>query len=338
VKAIVYREYGSPDVLELKDIDKPLFKDNEVLVRVHAASVNRLDWHLMRGSPYIARLQAGLRRPKDRVLGADVAGRVEAVGGHVTTFQPGDEVFGSLFGHGFGAFAEYVSVSDDLLELKPANLSFDQAAAVPVAALTALQGLRDHGRIESGHKVLIIGASGGVGTFAVQIAKSFGAEVTGVCSTRNVDLVRSLGADHVIDYSQEDFTQGGQRYDLIFETAGSHSPSEIRRALTSKGTLVLIGHGGSEGRWIGPFGRLIRALVLSRFVSQRMASYTGKPNYSSGPNKGDLATLKELIEARKITPVIDSTYSLSETPDALRYLEEGHARGKVVITLSGAGA
>jgi NADPH:quinone reductase-like Zn-dependent oxidoreductase len=337
MKAIVYHEYGSPDVLELKEIDKPLVKDNEVLVRVQAASVNPLDWHLMRGSPYIARLQAGLRKPKDSVLGADVAGQVEAVGTHVTKFQPGDEVFGSLFGHGFGAFAEYVSVSEDLLELKPANLSFDQAA-VPVAALTALQGLRDHGRIEPGHKVLIIGASGGVGTFAVQIAKSFGAEVTGVCSTSNVEMVRSIGADHVIDYTQEDFTQGRQRYDLVFELAGSRSPSEIRRVLTSKGTLVLIGHGESEGRWIGPFGRLIRALVLSRFISQRIVSYTAKPNYSSGPNKGDLATLKELIETGKITPVIDRTYSLSETPDAIRYLEEGHARGKVVITVSGEGA
>ena len=337
MRAIVYREYGSPDVLELKDIDQPVPEDNEVLVRVHAASVNRLDSHLMRGSPYVARLQAGLRKPKDTVLGADVAGQVEAVGKHVTKFRPGDEVFGSLFGHGFGAFAEYVSASDELLELKPANLSFDQAAAVPVAALTALQGLRDHGRIASGQKVLIIGASGGVGTFAVQIAKSFGAEVTGVCSTRNVEMVRSIGADQVIDYTQEDFTQAGQRYDLIFETAGSHSPSEIRRALTSKGTLVLIGHGGSEGRWIGPFGRMIRALVLSRFVSQRMASYTAKPNYSSAPNKRDLATLKQLIEGGKITPVIDRTYSLSETPEAIRYLAEGHARGKVVITVSAEG-
>jgi NADPH:quinone reductase-like Zn-dependent oxidoreductase len=338
MKAIVYHEYGSPDVLELRDIDTPLVKDNEVLVRVHAASVNRLDWHLMRGSPYISRLRAGLRKPKDSVLGADVAGKVEAVGKHVAKFQPGDDVFGSLFGHGFGALAEYVSVSADLLELKPANLSFDQAAAVPVAALTALQGLRDHGRIEPGQEVLIIGASGGVGTFAVQIAKSFGAEVTGVCSTRNVDMVRSIGADHVIDYTQEDFTDGGRRFDLVFETAGSHSPSEIRRVLTSKGTLVLIGHGGSEGSWIGPFGRLIRALVLSRFVSQRITSYTAKPNYSSGPNEGDLATLKELVESGRITPVIDRTYSLSETPDALRYLEEGHARGKVVITVSGEGA
>ena len=207
-----------------------------------------------------------------------------------------------------------------------------------MAALTALQGLRDHGRIKPGQEVLIIGASGGVGTFAVQIAKSFGAKVTGVCSTRNVDLVRSIGADHVLDYTQEDFTDGGQRFDLIFETAGSNSPSEIRRLLTSKGTLVLIGHGGSEGRWIGPVGRLIRALVLSQFVSQRMVSYIGKPNYSSGPNEGDLATLKELIEAGKITPVIDRTYSLSETPEAISYLEEGHTRGKVVITTSAEGA
>jgi NADPH:quinone reductase-like Zn-dependent oxidoreductase len=338
MKAIVYHEYGSPDVLDLEDIDKPPVKEDEVLIRVHAASVNRLDWHLMRGSPYISRLQAGLRKPKDSVLGADVAGQVEAVGKAVTKFQQGDDVFGSLFGQGFGAFAEYVSVSDDFLELKPANLSFEQAAAVPLAALTALQGLRDHGRVAPGNKVLIIGASGGVGTFAVQIAKSFGAEVTGVCGARNVHMVRSIGADHVIDYTQEDFTEGGQRFDLVFETAGSHSPSEIRRVLTSKGTLVLIGHGGSEGRWIGPLGRLIRALVLSRFVSQRMVSYTGKPNYSSGPNERDLATLKDLIEAGKMTPVIDRTYSLSETPEALRYLEEGHARGKVVITVSGQGA
>src|SRR5918994_3067502 len=287
MKAIVQDKYGSPqDVLKLNDIGKPVVKDNEMLVRVHAASVNPADWHLMRGEPYIARLQFGLRRPKDTVPGCDVAGQVEAVGKNVTMFQPGDEVFGSPFAHGLRAFAEYVCASDDLLALKPANLSFDQAAAVPLAALTALQGLRDHGRIEPGHKVLIIGASGGVGTFAVQIAKSFDAEVSGVCSTKKLDMVRALGAEHVIDYTKEDFTDGGQRFDLIFETAGSHSPSEIRRALTPKGTLVLIGHGGSEGRWIGPFGRMIRALVLSRFVSQRLVSYTGKPNYSSRPNEG----------------------------------------------------
>ena len=338
MKAIFYHEYGSPDVLELKDINKPLVKDNEVLVRVHAASVNRLDWHLMRGSPYIARLQAGLRKPKDSVLGADVAGQVEAVGKQVTKFQPGDEVFGSLFGHGFGAFAEYVSVSDDLLELKPSNLSFDQAAAVPVAALDGPAGSARSRTDRAGAQGLDhrrVGRRGDVRRADRQVLRR---RVTGVCSRRNVEMVRSIGADHVIDYTQEDFTQGGQPYDLIFELAGSYSPSGIRRVLTSKGTLVLIGHGESEGRWIGPFGRMIRALVLSRFVSQRMASYTAKPNYSSGPNKGDLATLKELIEAGKITPVIDRTYSLSETPEAIRYLEEGHARGKVVITASGAGA
>jgi NADPH:quinone reductase-like Zn-dependent oxidoreductase len=337
MKAIVQDRFGPPDVLEPRDIERPAVGDDDVLVRVRAAAVNPLDWHLMRGSPYIARLQAGLRKPKDSVLGADVAGQVEAVGKHVTKLQPGDEVFGSLFGRGFGAFAEYVSVSDDLLELKPANLSFDQAAAVPVAALTALQGLRDHGRIEPGHKVLIIGASGGVGTFAVQIAKSFGAEVTGVCSTRNVDMVRSIGADHVVDYTREDFTRGGQRYDLVFQAAGTRSASDVRRVLTSKGTLVLIS-GESGGRWIGALGRIVKALVLSPFVSQKMASYTVKPNYSSGPNTGDLAALKELIEAGKVTPVIDRTYSLSETPEAIRYLEEGHARGKVVIPVSGEGA
>jgi len=246
--------------------------------------------------------------------------------------QPGDEVFGSPFMHGFGAFAERACVSEELLAPKPATLSFEQAAAVPLAASTALQGLRDHGVIEPGHKVLIIGASGGVGTFAVQIAKSFGAEVSGVCSTRNVDMVRSLGADHVIDYTREDFTRSGhKKYDLIFQLAGTRSPSECRRALTAKGTLVQIS-GESDGRWIGPVDRIIKALVLSPFVSQKMASFTVKPN------KEDLQFLKELIEAGKVTAVIDRTYSLSETPEAIRYLENGHARGKVVITIPGEGA
>jgi len=326
MKAIVRDTYGSPDVLELKDIDKPEIGDDEVLVRVHAASVNPADWHLLRGKPYIARLQLGLRKPKDRVLGCDVAGQVEALGKNVTMLQPGDEVFGSPFMHGFGAFAECVCVSEGLLASKPATLSFEQAAAVPLAASTALQGLRDHGRIEPGHKVLIIGASGGVGAFAVQIAKSFDAEVSGVCSTRNVDMVRSLGADHVIDYTQEDFTQSGQKYDLIFQLAGTRSPSECRRALTSKGTLVL-SSGESDGRWIGPVDRIIKALVLSAFVSEKMASFTVKPN------KEDLQFLKQLIEAGTLTPVIDRTYPLSEVPEAIRYLEEGHARGKVVITV-----
>jgi NADPH:quinone reductase-like Zn-dependent oxidoreductase len=327
VKAIVRDSYGSPDVLELTDIDKPEPGDDEVLLRVHAASVNPADWHILRGAPYIARMQFGLRKPKHSVLGCDVAGQVEAVGKNVTMLQPGDEVFGSPFMHGFGAFAECVCVSEDLLAPKPAPLSFEQAAAVPLAASTALQGLRDHGRIEPGHKVLIIGASGGVGTFAVQIAKkAFDAEVSGVCSTRNVEMVRSLGADHVIDYTQEDFTHSGQNYDLIFQLAGTRSPSECRRALTSKGTLVL-SSGESDGRWIGPVDRIIKAVVLSPFVSQKMASFTVKPN------KEDLQFLKQLIEAGTLTPVIDRTYSLSEVPEAIRYLENGHAQGKVVITV-----
>jgi NADPH:quinone reductase-like Zn-dependent oxidoreductase len=331
MKAFVYHQYGSPDVLELSEVEKPTPKEDEVLLKVQAASVNPADWHLLRGKPYIARLQLGLRKPKDRVLGCDVAGQVEAVGNNVTMLQPGDEVFGSPFMHGFGAFAEFVCVSEDLLAPKPATLSFEQAAALPLAASTALQGLRDHGRIEPGHKVLIIGASGGVGTFAVQIAKSFDAEVTGVCSTRNVEMVRSLGADHVIDYTQEDFTQIGQKYALIFQLAGTRSPSECRRALTSKGTLVL-SSGESDGRWIGPVDRIIKALVLSPFASQKMASFTVKPN------KEDLEFLKQLIEAGKVSPVIDRTYSLSETPEAIRYIESGHARGKVVITVPGEGA
>ncbi len=325
MKAIVYHEYGSPDVLELKDIDKPRVKDNEVLVRVHAASVNRLDWHLMRGSPYISRLQAGLRKPKDRVLGADVAGQVEAVGKHVTKFQPSDEVFGSVFGHGFGAFAEYVSVSDDLLELKPANLSFEQAAAVPVAALTALQGLRDHGRIEPGQTVLIIGASGGVGTFAVQIAKTFGAEVTGVCSTRNVEMVRSIGADRVLDYTRGDFTKGGERYDLILDCYATHPLSAIRRVLNPEG--IYVGIGGPVGSAISLLAGLVKQLVLSPFVSQKFVTFIAKAS------KEDLTTMRDLIRAGEVTPVIDRRYGLSEAPEAIRYLEEGHARGKVVMTL-----
>ena len=332
MKAMVNKKYGPPDVLELREVERPTPKEDEVLLKVHAASVNPADWHLLRGEPYIARLQLGLRKPKERVLGCDVAGHVEALGKNVTMLQPADEVFGSPFMHGFGAFAESVCVSEELLAPKPATLSFEQAAAVPLAASTALQGLRDHGRIEPGQKVLIIGASGGVGTFAVQIAKYFDAEVTGVCSTRNVEMVRSLGADHVIDYTKEDFTRSGQKkYDLIFQLAGSRSPSECRRALTSKGTLVLIS-GESDGRWIGPVDRIIKAAVLSPFVSQKMASFTVKPN------REDLHYLKELIEAGKLTPVIDRTYSLSETPEAIRYLENGHARGKVVITVPGEGA
>jgi NADPH:quinone reductase-like Zn-dependent oxidoreductase len=325
MKAIVYNRYGSPqDVLRLEDVEMPQVKDDEVLVRVRAAAVNPADWHLIRGEPYIARLQWGLRTSKNPVPGCDLAGQVERVGRNVARFQPGDEVFGSSFMRGFGGLAEWASVSDDLLGVKPANLSFDQAAAVPVAGLTALQGLRDHGHVERGHKVLVVGASGGVGTFAVQIAKHLGAEVTGVCSTRNVDMVRSLGADHVIDYTQEDFVQDGQRYDLIFQLAGTRSASECRRALTEKGTLVL-SSGESSGRVIGPIGRVVSALALSPFVSQRLLSFTVKPN------KEDLQSLEELIEGREVSPVIDRRYSLGNAPEAIGYLEEGHARGKVVI-------
>jgi len=327
MKAIVQDRYGPPsELLELTDIDQPVVEDDAVLVRVHATSVNPADWHLLRGEPYIARLQVGLRNPKHPVLGCDVAGQVEAVGSNVTTFQPGDEVFGSPFMRGFGAFAERVVVPEELLAPKPTNLSFEQAATVPLAASTALQGLRDLGQIEAGQRVLIVGASGGVGTFAVQIAKALGAEVTGVCSTRNVDMVRSLGADHVIDYTRDDFTKGEQRYDLILQVAGSSSPSDCRRALTPKGTLVLIS-GDSDDRWIGPVDRLIKARLLSPLVSQTMV------NFTVTPNREDLESLRGLIEAGNLTPVIDRTYSLSEVPEAIGYLEEGHARGKVAITM-----
>jgi NADPH:quinone reductase-like Zn-dependent oxidoreductase len=327
MKAIVCHEYGAPDdVLRFTDIEQPTIGDNDVLVRVHATSVNPADWHLIRGMPYIARLQAGLRKPGFRVAGCDVAGKVEAVGDNVTTLQPGHEVFGSPFLRGFGAFAEQVAVPQDVVEHKPTNLSFDQAAAVPLAAITALQGLRDHGRIAPGHRVLIIGASGGVGTFAVQIARALGAEVTAVCSTRNIDLVRSLGASHVVDYTKDNVTAGEPRYDLVLQVAGTHSPSECRRLLSPKGTLVQIS-GDSAGRRIGALSRMIGARLLSPFVSQTLTSCMVKPA------KDDLRTLKQLIEAGDVTPVIDRTYSLNEVPEALSYLEQGHARGKVVVTV-----
>ena len=321
MKAIIQHKYGSPDVLELAEIDKPVAESDQVLVRVHAASVNPLDWHFMRGAPYIVRTQAGLRRPKLAIRGVDVAGTVEAVGADVTSFKPGDEVFGGSR----GAYAEYVCVSEDDIALKPSNMSFEQAASVAIAAFTALQGLRDMGRIQPGQKVLINGAAGGVGTFAVQIAKSFGAEVTGVCSTRNVDMVHSIGADHVIDYTSEDFTDGGRRYDLMFDNVGNRSLSECRSVLTAEGTYVLIG--GPDGRWFGPLNRLLKVLALSRFVSQNMVTVLAKRN------KADLLILKDLLETGTITPVIDRKYSLCEVPEAIRYLEERHARGKVVITV-----
>ena len=324
MKAIVYHEYGSPDVLELQEIDKPVVKDDEVLVRVHAASANPYDWHFMTGLPYFMRLQAGLRKPrKATVMGADMAGQVEAVGKNVEQFRPGDEVFAGVE---TGCFAEYACVSEELLGMKPANLTFEQAAAAPMAAGTALQGLRDKGQIQPGQKVLIIGASGGVGTFAVQIAKAFGAEVTGVCSTRNVDMVRSIGADHVIDYTQKDFTRGEHRYDLMLDLVGNHSPSKCRGVLNPKGVYIA-SFGQPDHLWLGPLAQLLRMLVMSLFVSQKMTTFTAKEN------KEDLVVLQELIEAGKVTPVIDRTYPLSEVPEAIRYLEEGHTQGKVVITV-----
>jgi len=322
MKAIVHHEYGSPDVLELQEVAKPIVKDDDMLVRVHAASVNPLDWHFVRGTPYLVRMQAGLSRPKNHIPGVDVAGQVEEVGRNVTKFQPGDEVFG---GSG-GSFAEYVCVSEGRVVLKPANVTFEQAAAVPIAALTALQGLRDKGGIRQGHKVLINGASGGVGTFAVQIANSFGAEVTGVCSTRNVDMVRSIGADQVIDYAQESFTEGGRRYDLILDMVGNRSMSECRRTLNPEGTYVSVG-AAQMGDWVGPLTAALKVLVGSLLGSQKMV-----PMLTKQTNE-DLVVLQELLESGEMTPVIDRQYELSEVPQAIRYLEEGHAQGKVVITM-----
>src|SRR5712692_11043275 len=327
MKAIAYEAYGSADVLKVKDVAKPAVENDRILIRVRAASANPYDWHFMRGLPLIARASMGLRKPKYSLLGSDVAGEVEAVGDAVTRFRPGDDVFGFV---GSGGFAEFVSAPEKLLALKPDNLSFEQAATVPLAAVTALQGLRDAGELQSGQKVLIVGASGGVGTFAVQIAKWYGANVTGVCSTRNLEMVRSIGADRVIDYTEEDFTRSGQQYDLIFQLAGTATPSTCRRALTAAGRLVL-SSGDSPGRIIGPVGRIIKALLLSPFIGgQTMRPLIAKPS------SADLQFLRELIEAGRITPVIDRTYALSEAPDAIRYLETGHARGKVVISVAAA--
>ena len=322
MKAIVYRCYGSPDVLEFEDVEKPTPADNEVLVKVHAASVNPLDWHYMRGSPYLMRLGSGLGAPKDSRMGVDFAGTVEAVGKNVTRFKPGDEVFGGRS----GAFAEYVIVPDDrAMALKPSNATFEQAASMPIAAITALQALRDKGQLKPGQKVLINGASGGVGTFAVQIAKSFGAEVTGVCSTRNVEMVRSIGADHVVDYTKEDYTESGQQYDLIIDNVGNHSLLANRRVLNPDGIFVIIG--GPKGNWLAPLMNPIKALMLSPFVGQEFVMLLAKMD------KDDLTILGNLMEAGKVTAVIDRRYRLSEVPAAIRYSEEGHARGKIVIDL-----
>jgi NADPH:quinone reductase-like Zn-dependent oxidoreductase len=323
LKAITYQRYGAPEVLEFQEVDEPVVHDDDVLVRVRAASANPRDWHFMRGLPAFMRLQFGLRQPKNRGLGSDVAGQVEAVGRNVTRFRPGDEVYADVVQ---GGFAEYTSVPEAFLAPKPANLTFEQAAAVPLAALTALQGLRDRGRVRPGQQVLVVGAAGGVGSFAVQLAKWLGAEVTGVCSTRNLDLVRSLGADHVIDHTREDFTRGDRKYDLVFQLAGTRSPSDCRRALTPRG-MLLLSSGESDGRLIGPVDRIIKALLLAPFVRQRLVSFVAKRSSQ------DLQLMTELIEAGTVTPVIDRTYPLSDVPEAIRYLEEGHARGKVVITL-----
>ncbi len=333
MKAIVYHKYGSPDVLEFQEVDKPVVHDDDVLVRIRAASVNPYDWHFLTGRPYIARVQFGLLKPAVNRLGADLAGEVETVGKNVTQFRPGDEVYGEVNGEvpgqpmlELGSFAEYVCVAEGSVVRKPANLTFEQAAAVPLAGLTALRGLRDWGQIESGQKVLINGASGGVGTFAVQIAKSFGAEVTGVCSTTNVDMVRSIGADHVVDYTREDFTRGGQRYDLMFDNVGNRSLSDCRRILDPE-AVYLSSFGQPDNRWLGPFARLLMTFALSPIVSQKMVVLKVKRT------KKDLLVLKELIEAGEVTPVIDRTYPLREVPEAIRYLGKGHARGKVVITV-----
>jgi NADPH:quinone reductase-like Zn-dependent oxidoreductase len=322
MKAIVYTHYGSPEVLQFKEVAKPTPRDNEVLVHVHAASVNAADLHFLRANPFLMRLWSGLLKPKHPILGAAIAGRVEAVGRNVTQFQPGDEVFGDLSECGLGGFAEYVCASEEALAPKPAHVTFEQAAAVPLAAVTALQGLRSKGHIQAGQKVLIHGASGGVGTFAVQIAKAFGAEVTAVCSTRNVDAVRSMGADHVIDYTQEDFTHNGQQYDLIVAANGNRSIAEYKRALRPNGTYVMTG---------GSNKQVFQAMLLGPWISRTGTKKMG--NLMAKPNTKDLGFVKELLEEGLVIPVIERCYPLRETAEALRYLEAGHARGKVVITV-----
>jgi NADPH:quinone reductase-like Zn-dependent oxidoreductase len=321
MKAIVYRCYGGPEVLKLESIAKPIPTDNRVLVKVQAASVNPLDWHYMRGKPYVMRPGSGIGAPTSFSMGADFAGTIEAVGKNVKRFKPGDEVYGD----GDGAFAEYLSVSEHgAVALKPTNMSMEQAAAVPIAGITALQALRDKGRIQPGQKVLINGASGGVGTFAVQIAKAYGAEVIGVCSGRNAEMVRSIGADRVIDYTKEDFTTGPERYDLIIDNVGNRSLAEYRRVLTRNGSLVIVG-GPSENSFLGPLTGLLKAALTSPFVHQKMIFILAQAN------KDDLDVLRDMMQTGKLTPVIDKRYKLSETAQAIGYLEQGHARGKVIV-------
>jgi NADPH:quinone reductase-like Zn-dependent oxidoreductase len=327
MKAIVQDRYGGPEILELRDILQPEPKDDQVLVRVHAAGLDRGVWHVMTGLPYLIRFVVptlGLRQPKVPVRGMDVAGRVKAAGSTATRIRPGDDVFGWT---DYGSYAEYACAPEDHLAPKPATLTFEQAAAVPISGFAALQALRDEGEVQPGQKVLVIGAAGGVGSFAVQLAKAFGAEVTGVCSTAQVELVRSIGADDVVDYTREDVTDGMRRWDLIVDTAGHRSLAQLRRALTPQGTLVIVGSEG-RGRWMGGFDRQLRAVALSRFVGQRLRMLSSKPRQE------DLQTLRELIEAGKVTPVIDRTYPLGEVPEAMRHLVEGHGgSGKIVITV-----
>jgi len=323
MKAAVYTRYGPPEAIQITDVEKPVPKDDEVLLKVRAASVNPLDAGLMKGKPHSFRIFFGLRKPRLTRPGVDVAGQVEAVGRNVMQFKPGDEVFGMCK----GAFAEYACAPESGLSIKPANLTFEQAASAPVAALTALQGLRDKGHIHPGQKVLINGAAGGVGTFAVQIAKSFGADVTGVCSTRNGEMVRSIGADHVIDYTRQDFTESGKRYDLIFDCFVNHSLSACRRALNPQGIYLMVG--APPKRWmVDILAPVIKALVLSPFVSQKFVVYIARSS------REDLTTMSELMASGKVKPVIDKRYKLSEVPEAIQYLEQRHARGKVIITLA----
>ena len=322
MKAIVYTKYGSPDVLQLKEVEKPTPKDDEVLIKIHAAAITAGDVIVLKGEPFVTRLVTGLLEPKNKIPGKEMAGRIEAIGGNVTQFQQGDEVYGDLSIASWGAFAEYVPVPENAITLKPANLTFEEAAAVPESAVVALQGLRDKGKIQPGQKVLINGASGGVGSFAVQIAKSFGADVTAVCSTRNLDMVRSLGADHVIDYTKEDFTQNGLHYDLILAANGYHPISDYRRALNPEGIYVATG---------GSMAQSLQATMIGPFISM-----TGRKTMGGmmvKPNKNDLVFIKELIEANKVAPVIDRRYPLSEVAAAFHYIGEGHAKGKVVISM-----
>jgi len=323
MRGIAYHCYGPPEVLKLETMAKPVPEDDQVLVKVHAAAINPLDWHYMRGEPYVMRLGSGIGAPKDERVGVDFAGTVEAVGSKVSRFKPGDEVYGGRS----GALADYVVVRESrAIVHKPANISHERAAAVPIAAVTALQGLRDQGKLQSGQKVLINGASGGVGTFAVQIAKALGAEVTGVCSTRNVELVRSLGADHVVDYTQEDFTQGGVHYDLILDNVGNRSLSELRGAMTPTGRLVIVG-GPSENPWLGPLVQVIKASLMAPFIDQEMGMFMAELN------PADLEVLNGLMRDGKLLPVIDRRFSLDQVPAAIEYLESGRARGKVVVSI-----